>query len=130
MISEHTYFNSPTPCGVGHLVASMTIHIMAFQSTHPVRGGTGRRALCDLSAEISIHPPCAGWDLHVGLVSFGDKISIHPPRAGWDAPKSWTKESGSHFNPPTPCGVGLPHILRRQPDIHFNPPPAGWDMRS
>ena len=106
-----------------------SIFASSFQSTHPVRGGTG--ALCEKGGgiNISIHPPRAGWDVKdmlpeddeqiisihppragwdyvqvFGLVS--QHISIHPPRAGWDLLGGGGIDQGGDFNPPTPCGVG------------------------
>ena len=35
---------------------------LAFQSTHPVRGGTVRRLSAGAAGAISIHPPREGWD--------------------------------------------------------------------
>ena len=53
----------------------------AFQSTHPVRGGT-----CDIQEPSGGHP-----------------ISIHPPREGWDSAFGFSAAlSVLHFNPPTP----------------------------
>ena len=36
------YFNPPTPCGVGPAADVAPVVRCKFQSTHPVRGGTGR----------------------------------------------------------------------------------------
>ena len=56
-----------------------------FQSTHPVRGGTGIFALTasDVTG-ISIHPPREGWDEFFKTYCSDKRISIHPPREGWD----------------------------------------------
>ena len=66
-------------------MASACLFMMAlFQSTHPVRGGTGASGSHAGGGAISIHPPREGWDgidhLLLGVLS----ISIHPPREGWD----------------------------------------------
>ena len=52
----------------------------AFQSTHPVRGGTR----VDLAAIKKL------------------VISIHPPREGWDPSINWQSTKPHDFNPPTP----------------------------
>ena len=59
-----------------------------FQSTRPVRGGTG-----------SAHT------MYPGTV-----ISIHPPRAGRDFLQPGPGSLPPHFNPPAPCGAGHPHL--------------------
>ena len=53
---------------------------LPFQSTHPVRGGTGFTV-----DKITSH-----------------KISIHPPREGWDCIRRQQEEYKKNFNPPTP----------------------------
>ena len=57
---------------------------MIFQSTRPVRGGTGVVEHFKPLSNISIHPPRAGRDLTVNLWYYTESISIHPPRAGRD----------------------------------------------
>ncbi len=56
-----------------------------FQSTRPVRGGTVNVNWKIVALIISIHPPRAGRDDN-GCASDrpAEKISIHPPRAGRD----------------------------------------------
>ena len=57
----------------------------SFQSTHPVRGGTGSYRKRSYGGVISIHPPREGWDAqYLALLSARGVISIHPPREGWD----------------------------------------------
>ena len=81
---RNDHFNPPTPCGVGRSSIGFPRRRSKFQSTHPVRGGTCRRA-----------EGCAlRW------------ISIHPPRAGWDLRGRRPVDQLRNFNPPTPCGVG------------------------
>ena len=55
-----------------------------FQSTHPVRGGTGAISGALDLVKISIHPPREGWDPVLCIVTPLIAISIHPPREGWD----------------------------------------------
>ena len=56
-----------------------------FQSTLPVRGGTGD--VVHVLSQIA--------------------ISIHPPRAGRDRSLSARLLYKPYFNPPSPCGEGL-----------------------
>ena len=51
-----------------------------FQSTHPVRGGTGV----------------------AGYLPVITRISIHPPREGWDPKNRVRNNNSKNFNPPTP----------------------------
>ena len=100
-----------------------------FQSTHPVRGGTGTERRRSGRILISIHPPRAGWDPRLYNVYLPHLISIHPPRAGWDLPNKPVWVVAFHFNPPTPCGVGLVDDQQIAPVrvISIHPPRAGWD---
>ena len=79
-------FNPPAPCGAGRAWRSAKVAgKVAFQSTRPVRGGTGGVRTHDIPAHISIHPPRAGRDRQPQtLVRRYKPISIHPPRAGRD----------------------------------------------
>ena len=83
--ANRSYFNPPTPCGVGLIAVIIRGSAAIFQSTHPVWGGT------------LLH--CG-----VGRLSY---ISIHPPRVGWDFLPAVSAFRLPNFNPPTPCGVGL-----------------------
>ena len=58
----------------------------AFQSTHPVRGGTYDFSGVVVIGSISIHPPREGWDFAEKFFPVFPYISIHPPREGWDPP--------------------------------------------
>ena len=80
-----------------------------FQSTRPVRGGTLYR---------------------VQVGAFRDRISIHPPRAGRDSSVLLvTCANGLYFNPPAPCGAGLCGIKQGWGGefISIHPPRAGQD---
>ena len=60
-------------------------YLLAFQSTHPVRGGTIRISWLFFKYQnISIHPPREGWDRQGEPIYADMTISIHPPREGWD----------------------------------------------
>ena len=125
------YFNPPTPCGVGPESDADGECPIAFQSTHPVRGGTPSRPAAYQANPISIHPPRAGWD--------AASNARRPPHGYFNPPtpcgvgQLWicAKEQGFYFNPPTPCGVGRIGVqigqYRRPISIH--PPRAGWDVR-
>ena len=101
---------------------------MKFQSTHPLRGATGRffrgrpcasdfnpRTPCGVrlpaSAALSVtryfnpRTPC-GVRLWTILPSRSSNcISIHAPLAGCDLPVLGIRQERVHFNPRTPCGV-------------------------
>ena len=94
-----------------------------FQSTHPVRGATGKEfEPITYKDFISIHAPRAGCDIWLLGILERRWISIHAPRAGCDHTSLIGRHSLCNFNPRTPCGV------RRQPSIgsvswadYFNP---------
>ena len=142
-------FNPPTPCGVGrafpyrlqadaafqstHPVWGGTtaplrrIWYAVFQSTHPVWGGTDAPGRHTGLPVISIHPPRVGWDLcGASFLSARWGISIHPPRVGWDQMRLWVVQETRNFNPPTPCGVGRYTPRSAARPGNFNPPtPCG-----
>ena len=97
-------FNPPAPCGAGLTEIVVDSVKLQFQSTRPVRGGTGRPQ----------------------RVTGTFPISIHPPRAGRDG-QCETVRRGSHdFNPPAPCGAGLGLVMASTQRRYFNPPaPCG-----
>ena len=125
-----SYFNPPTPCGVGRLYGGTNKQERRFQSTHPVWGGTlisvsvipssrhfnpptpcGVGPIMRLQSSCtavfqSTHPVWGGTGLDQ-LAAQHKNISIHPPRVGWDSASSSLRLAERHFNPPTPCGVGL-----------------------
>ncbi len=78
------HFNPPTPYGVGPMPTTLFCTTTAFQSTHPVWGGTETAFGVFLDTLISIHPPRMGWDITANLYYYDT----------------------SDFNPPTPYGVG------------------------
>ena len=84
-----------------------TFQRFAFQSTHPVWGGTAGPITQTIHGGISIHPPRVGWDID-NICAKLDAIDFNPPtpcgvgpRADISCPR-WS----ANFNPPTPCGVG------------------------
>ena len=56
-------FNPPTPCGVGPSTGAHFCFFWSFQSTHPVWGGTLLVRPQPIRMSISIHPPRVGWDV-------------------------------------------------------------------
>ena len=148
-----TYFNPPTPCGVGPVIDNITDVDTAFQSTHPVRGGTLNVKKRYTSPAFQSTHPVRGGTVEFRHLLAGHGISIHPPRAGWDnlgrrlgvvlvkfqsthpvrggtAPEWARTVWPTNFNPPTPCGVGHLCLLliARGRTISIHPPRAGWDM--
>ena len=100
-----------------------------FQSTLPVRGGTGRETAEAGGYPISIHPPPWGEGPTIFFVAssvllfqstlpvwggtyvsasciFVGAISIHPPREGRDLPLMCEIPNFFDFNPPSPWGEG------------------------
>ena len=76
-------FNPRTPCGVRRTKAGYHARNWQFQSTHPLRGATGKYF--------------DSWD--------SGKISIHAPLAGCDRYAARRPSRDTYFNPRTPCGV-------------------------
>ena len=79
-----TDFNPPAPCGAGPGASFGSPWRGGFQSTRPLRGGTGGLLRESVARGISIHPPLAGRDRALCVPTF----------------------CGKHFNPPAPCGAG------------------------
>ena len=100
----------------------------SFQSTHPLRGATGRTMRKSIRFFISIHAPLAGCDTSpqmtgIALSDFNPRtpcgvrllviivhraagvISIYAPLAGCDAAPPSRRADAGYFNPRTPCGV-------------------------
>ena len=101
-----SHFNPPTPWGVGLLRESNGQELLAFQSTHPVGGGTvypQHQLPLDL---ISIHPPRGGWDQSLRRNIAVRHISIHPPRGGWDRILFYKLISHLIFQSTHPVGGG------------------------
>ena len=61
-----TDFNPRTPCGVRPPTKGVQSYIVAFQSTHPLRGATSEVLCVILCFVISIHAPLAGCDIRSG----------------------------------------------------------------
>ena len=124
--SSTNYFNPPTPCGVGPLTIIIPWEGVAFQSTHPVWGGTPRRHRPSGNRRISIHPPRVGWD-RADVPFIGGKYDFNPPTpCGVGRARSRQNFAFDYFNPPTPCGVGQRLYRIQRTYLYFNPPtPCG-----
>ena len=66
------------------IVTVALLALYVFQSTHPLRGATASGVDLAVMADISIHAPLAGCDLHLAVWHHKDGISIHAPLAGCD----------------------------------------------
>ena len=62
------YFNPRTPCGVRLSAPSLTLIVITFQSTHPLRGATGAGDEAGDDRVISIHAPLAGCDSKIAEI--------------------------------------------------------------
>ena len=101
-----------------------------FQSTHPLRGATYRRAYGGWRCGISIHAPLAGCDRRVqGLYRGHGHFNPRTPCGVRPAYRSTPKPSSQNFNPRTPCGVRLRTIIPRAVSrlISIHAPLAGCD---
>ena len=125
---QHGDFNPPAPCGAGRNSLPLSVVMLLFQSTRPVRGGTIDSSILMQNRSISIHPPRAGRDRHRTNCLAHRPISIHPPRAGRD--RSWAPSSYRgliSIHPPragrdSPGGRPKPGAA-----ISIHPPRAGRD---
>ena len=135
-------FNPRTPCGVRLMIFYQKTIDILFQSTHPLRGATGREYWNGIYCKISIHAPLAGCDFMldemdasipdfnprtpcgVRLAGEQDKraimrISIHAPLAGCDSQEYASCPFSRNFNPRTPCGVRLGAIYSDKGALRF-----------
>ena len=107
-----------------------------FQSTHPLRGATYRHGTIGIGTKISIHAPLAGCDEVLERLRVLQYISIHAPLAGCDscAKILGLKEKFQSTHPLR--GATVQVLQRRLPQIDFNPrTPCGvrlllWTLRS
>ena len=102
-----------------------------FQSTHPLRGATGRRAALDGAHGFQSTHPLRGATYRHGTIGIGTKISIHAPLAGCDLFGHISYFKSTYFNPRTPCGVRPQHhsCSSRRRRISIHAPLAGCDGR-
>ena len=91
------YFNPPAPCGAGRNSLPLSVVMLLFQSTRPVRGGTTFRPGHSAPSNFNPPAPCGA-----GLVRNSNIVRKN------------------YFNPPAPCGAGrkftpgLPNIIKFQ----------------
>ena len=104
-----TYFNPPTPCGVGPI--------------HPT--------LCGVVVNISIHPPRAGWDL-VSLIRQAVGGDFNPPTPCGVGPAVKHGDAGTdrfQSTHPVRGGTTAAASCIRHRSISIHPPRVGWDLR-
>ena len=84
-------------------------------------------AAFQMAADISIHAPREGGDVHIAVKVPPDHISIHAPREGGDRDTARAMSIlKAHFNPRPPRGGRLVSTNSRTQLINFNPrPPRG-----
>ena len=101
------YFNPPALCGAGPSAGTPARRPARFQSTRPVRGGTGCRSRPRRCPRNFNPPALCGAGLALGLPALrGGFISIHPPCAGRDSTPASAVSRLAYFNPPALCGAG------------------------
>ena len=123
------YFNPRTPCGVRRVLLRYLIVYNIFQSTHPLRGATGKFAFLRGSVYISIHAPLAGCDARkLGRLPTPD-ISIHAPLAGCDPCPPACQATRRRFQSTHPLRGATLDKVRRQHliRISIHAPLAGCD---
>ena len=124
-------FNPPSPCGEGPQLLGRMHHILEFQSTLPVWGGTVISSPVT-GTVLYFNPPspCGEGPATLSLSSVRVGISIHPPRVGRDSVTNRYLVGGSDFNPPSPCGEGLSLHSSQLflPGISIHPPRVGRDL--
>ncbi len=124
------HFNPPTPCGVGRGSQPYWILFSAFQSTHPVWGGTNRDyPLTDRTRFQSTHPVWGGTHPNTTYEE-SRKISIHPPRVGWDWMQVHYRLQFDQFQSTHPVwgGTGSATTHGFEKTISIHPPRVGWDQ--
>ena len=101
-----------------------------FQSTHPMRGATGRNGTLQQNERISIHAPHAGCDDTESGVALTPTISIHAPHAGCDHHQQRQRRHRDKFQSTHPMrgatGEETSTCSRCQISIHA--PHAGCDL--
>ena len=101
-------FNPRTPCGVRQYITIGIPDIIAFQSTHPLRGATSLSWVYFSSSSFQSTHPLRGATTDGGIETIDFIISIHAPLAGCDFRTAHRSPYRHDFNPRTPCGVRPP----------------------
>ena len=91
-----------SPQAAGRFLVVAPTGTSAFQSTHPVRGGTIPDSKRIFTIEFQSTHPVRGGTMVPYVLGSAAAISIHPPREGWDPPPQGAREEKPYFNPPTP----------------------------
>ena len=82
-LGHHANFNPRAPCGGATGFSVLSVCILPFQSTRPVRGRDCPVFLCCSHASyFNPRAPCGGATAVGGNVNLNADISIHAPRAG------------------------------------------------
>ena len=128
--SQWKKFQSTRPVRGGTGQTVTVVECDGFQSTRPVRGGTGV-GIGQITKRLDFNPP-APCGAGLGVTTSADMIrgiSIHPPRAGRDQCNTIAAHRGAiSIHPPRagrdlPCGL-LPELPQ---GISIHPPRAGRD---
>ena len=129
------YFNPRTPCGVRPPYTAQKIRAAAFQSTHPMRGATGRNSCTLLKKRDYFNPrtPCGvRHDLQSAILC-ECAISIHAPHAGCDQKQLDIDGAHNRFQSTHPMrGATAERVLVLAPRlrISIHAPHAGCDCHS
>ena len=126
-----SHFNPRTPCGVRRVVHQTDHETDEFQSTHPVRGATGRdRGGGQAGGDFNPRTPC-GVRLDAVKDAWERAKDFNPrtPCGVRRLPNAWQFGMPTDFNPRTPCGVRplRPDLSDAEIKISIHAPRAGCD---
>ena len=128
-------FQSTHPVRGGTLYPQRSRELQkGFQSTHPVRGGTQLTVGGWTVLGISIHPPREGWDRSTLIINSDlcQFQSTHPVRGGTRPRHSVCHGESKKFQSTHPVRGGTPETYTGDDIdiISIHPPREGWDMRT
>ena len=128
--NKDLHFNPRTPCGVRLACCMLFTRQSEFQSTHPMRGATGRRYRIRRRLGISIHAPHAGCDELYRMNDSTYRISIHAPHAGCDARTRFSTNSSAEFQSTHPMRGATEKAIAACTDVYISihAPHAGCDI--
>ena len=126
---DNRNFNPRTPCGVRHSIGLPTSHEKPFQSTHPLRGATGRWCK-SASSQGNFNPrtPC-GVRLTIifGAPGSGKFQSTHPLRGATRQKQTGKRQEAFQSTHPL-RGATYAEVLKPfVPRISIHAPLAGCD---
>ena len=102
---------------------------MIFQSTRPVRGGTGSGTTIMAAEQFQSTRPVRGGTYILDSESGTSLFQSTRPVRGGTGQRCRYSHRSADFNPPAPCGAGRPKIVNGpQKLISIHPPRAGRDM--